>query len=135
MDSSLAIGHTGTDTCDLQARMSLSRFFRTVRNSNFFVKLATLRRFGVRALLLVDVLVGLWLAGTYIYIFLALSGGGTVGEPDSIIARTELWLSIGVTCWFLWQVPYWVLKLLREPHVLNATEIAGEGEQEKDKRL
>jgi hypothetical protein len=73
------------------------------------------RKLGIKALLLVDVMVGLWLAATYIYVFHALSSGGTVGEPDSIIAKTELWLSIAVTCWFLWQVPYWLLRLLKQP--------------------
>jgi hypothetical protein len=81
--------------------------------------------------LLIDVLVGLWLAGTYIYVFHALSNGGTVGEPDILIARTELWLSIGVTCWFLWQIPYWVIKLLKEPKVFNSTQAGGEDKQEK----
>ena len=133
MDSSLSIGHTRTGTYDLWSRMPLFRFFRTVRNRNNHIKLAASKYLGIKALLLVDVLVGLWLAGTYIYVFHALSSGGTVGEPDIMIARTELWLSIGVTCWFLWQVPYWVLRLLREPRVLDPTPTASEGKQEKGK--
>ena len=131
MDSSLSIGRTGAGRCQLRGRMPLSRVFRTIRSSNFNVKLASLRHLGPKALLLIDVLVGLWLAGTYIYVFHALSNGGTVGEPDILIARTELWLSIGVTCWFLWQIPYWVLKLLREPKVFDTTQAEGEGKQEK----
>jgi hypothetical protein len=132
MDSSLSIGRTGAGTYQLRGRMPLFRFFRTIRTSNFYIKLASLRHLGTKVLLLIDVLVGLWLAGTYIYVFHALSNGGTVGEPDILIARTELWLSIGVTCWFLWQIPYWVLKLLREPKVFNSTQTVGEDKQEKD---
>jgi hypothetical protein len=97
------------------------------------MKLASLRHLGVKALLLVDVLAGLWLASTYIYVFHALSGGGTVGEPDILVARTELWLSVGVTCWFLWQVPYWVLRLLREPRTPEAAPTANEDRQEQGK--
>ena len=106
MDSSLSIDHTRTETYDLLRRTPLSWLIRTLRDRKHRAQLNALRRSGVKALLLVDVLVGLWLAGTYIYVFQALSSGGTVGEPDVVIARTELWLSIGVTCWFLWQVPY-----------------------------
>ena len=131
MDSSLSIGHTGTDAYDRWSRMPLFRFFRTSRSRNHRIRLVALRHLGVRALLLIDVLVGLWLAGTYIYVFHALSGGGTVGEPDIMIARTELWLSIGVTCWFLWQVPYWVLKLLKGSQVLDPTQTGSEVSQEK----
>jgi hypothetical protein len=131
MDSSLSIGRTSAGTYPLRGRMPLSRFFRTIRTSNFYIKLASLRHLGTKALLLIDVLVGLWLAGTYIYVFHALSNGGTVGEPDILIARTELWLSIGVTCWFLWQIPYWVMKLLREPKVFDSTQTVGEDKQDK----
>jgi hypothetical protein len=110
--------------------MSLSWFIRAIRDRKYHVGLATLKRSGIKALLLIDVLVGLWLAGTYIYVFHALSGGGTVVEPDVVIARTELWLSIGVTCWFLWQVPYWVLRLLREPRTSSPVRTVSQDEQE-----
>ena len=131
MDSSLSIGHSRVNTYNLRSRIPLFRYFRMERIRNNCKKLAALRHLGLKALLLVDVLVGLWLAGTYIYVFNALSSGGTVGEPDIMIARTELWLSIGVTCWFLWQVPYWVLKLLREPRALNPTQTMSKGTREK----
>jgi hypothetical protein len=131
MDSILPIGRTSAGTRQLRSRVPSFRFFRTIQTSNWYMKLASLRHLGTRALLLIDVLVGLWLAGTYIYVFHALSNGGTVGEPDILIARTELWLSIGVTCWFLWQIPYWVLKLLREPRVFNSTQAGSEDKQEK----
>ena len=133
MDSSLSISHTGAGTYDLWSRITPFRFFRTVRRRNNRIKSAVLKHLGVRVLVLVDVLVGLWLAGTYIYVFHALSGGGTVGEPDIMIARTELWLSIGVTCWFLWQVPYWVVRLLREPRFIDSMQTGGEVNQEKGK--
>jgi hypothetical protein len=131
MESSLSISHTRTGPYDLWRRMSLSWFIGAMRDRKHYIGLAALKRSGVKALLLVDVLVGLWLAGTYIYVFHALSGGGTVGEPDAVIARTELWLSIGVTCWFLWQVPYWVLRLLKEPRTSRSTQTVGQGAQEK----
>jgi hypothetical protein len=115
MDSSSLIGHSRASTHRLWYCMPFSRFLGIVGNLSNHIKLTALRHLGVRALLLVDVLVGLWLAGTYIYIFHALSSGGMVGEPNIAIARTELWLSIGVTSWFLWQVPYWALKLLKKP--------------------
>lgn len=133
MESSLSISHTRIGTYDLRKRISLSQFIRTVLGRKHRTGLAALKRSGVKALLLVDVLVGLWLAGTYIYIFHALSGGGMVGEPDAVIARTELWLSIGVTCWFLWQVPYWVLRLLREPRTSKSTQSVSHSEHEEDK--
>ena len=122
MDSSLVISHTRTSNYDLGKRVSFLQFLKTARNRKNQLRLPALRHLGIKALLLIDVLVGLWLAGTYIYVFHALSGGGTVGEPDIIIARTELWLSIGVTCWFLWQIPYWVYRLLREPWILESTQ-------------
>lgn len=131
MDSSLSISHTHTGLNDLWRRTPLSWFTRTIRDRKYRIGLVALKRSGVKALLLVDVLVGLWLAGTYIYIFHALSGGGMVGEPDVVIARTELWLSIGVTCWFLWQVPYWALRLLREPRTSRSTQTVSQREQEK----
>ena len=135
MDSSLSVGHTRAGTYNLRGRMPLFRFLRTARSRKNRIKLAVLRHLGVKTLLLVDVLVGLWLAGTYIYVFHALSSGSTVGEPDILIARTELWLSIGVTCWFLWQVPYWVLRLLKETRALDSTPTGSEGKQEKVERL
>ena len=133
MDLSSSIGRTRVGAYGLWRRMPLFRFFRTALSKSNRIKLAALRHLWVKALLLIDVLVGLWLAGTYIYVFHTLSGGGTVGEPDIIIARTELWLSIGVTCWFLWQVPYWVIRLLRGPQVLDPTQTGSEGSQEKSK--
>ena len=127
MDSSGSIVHT------LWSRIPLLRYFKTAPGITNHINLSVLRHLWLKVLLLIDVLVGLWLAGTYIYVFHALSNGGTVGEPDIMIARVELWLSIGVTCWFLWQVPYWVIRLLRGPQVLDPTQTGSEGSQEKGK--
>lgn len=120
MDSFLPVGSIRASTCRLW---------------NLRTGLRAFRRLGIKALLLVDVMLGLWLAATYIYVFHALSNGGTVGEPDTMIAKTELWLSIGVTCWFLWQVPYWLLKLLRQPQTVKPAEsgnVGNRGEQERN---
>lgn len=131
MDSSLTINNTSTGVFDLHNGTPFSRFFKTIRSKIQQTKLVALRQ-GIKALLLIDVLVGLWLAATYIYVFQALSSGGMVGEPDLVIARTEFWLSIGVTCWFLWQVPFWVIRLLKGSHVLDSAQTVDADVQEKD---
>ena len=90
----------------------------------------------MRTLLFVNVMIGLWLASVYVYVFAVIVKGGTVGEPDTVIAKTEFWLSIVVTCWFLWQVSYWVIRLLREGRAGGLIQSRGkegpiEGNQER----
>jgi len=89
---------------------------------------------GIRALLLVNAMIGLWLSGVYIYVFSVIVSGGTVGEPDAMIAKAEFWLSIVVTCWFLWQVPYWVLRLLRETKADGPLRSRDEESQRRGRR-
>lgn len=70
-------------------------------------------------LIITDVIIGLWFATIYLYIFTVIINGGTAfGEPDSVVARWEFGLSIFTTCWFLWQVPFWIIRAVKK-HIKN----------------
>lgn len=53
---------------------------------------------------LINVCLGLYLAGFYVYIFYWLVDGQSVDEPNTRFAIIELLVSIGVATWFLAQL-------------------------------
>ncbi len=53
------------------------------------------------------VMTALILSGRYLY------------EPNFNVALAELLVAVACACWFLWQIPYWWIKLRRRKN--NAT--------------
>ena len=70
-------------------------------------------------LLVVNAILGTWLAGISAFFLWYIKAGHVIGEPNTTIATIEFYLAIVITLWFLWQIPYWVIKGRKE--VSNAT--------------
>ncbi len=49
----------------------------------------------------------------------AIMMGKYIYEPNLTIAITEFVITVLALCWFLWQIPYWWIKLRRRKN--NAT--------------
>lgn len=60
---------------------------------------------------IINVIIGVWWGIANIMMFTVLRAGGTIHEPNEVIATIELVVAIVLTGWFLCQLPYWIKKL------------------------
>jgi len=61
--------------------------------------------------IMVDIIIGLWWGSIYVYIFNVNRAGSLTSEPNLTIANIEFYLAILGVCWFLWQLPYFIIKV------------------------
>lgn len=67
-----------------------------------------------RTFALVNAMIGIWWAILFVYIFIVASGGGVVGEPNKVIVHTELYLSILMAAWFIFQLAFAIWYEMKE---------------------
>ena len=61
--------------------------------------------------IMVDLIICLWWGSIYVYIFNIVRAGGSVTELNLTVANIEFYLAILGVCWFLWQLPYFSIKM------------------------
>ena len=61
-------------------------------------------------IILVNIIVAIWWGILYIFIFSVYRTGGVTGEPNQLIANIEYYAAIILTFWFLWQIPYRIIR-------------------------
>ncbi len=62
---------------------------------------------------IINIVVGVWWGIFYAQAFYHFMGGGYIHEPNVTMATIEFAVGIIGTLWFLWQIPYWWIKMKR----------------------
>lgn len=62
-----------------------------------------------RAVMLVNINIGLWFSGVYVYLFNIFRHGYIVSEPSKILAYMEFFIAIVCASWFIC-CTVWVLR-------------------------
>ncbi len=62
---------------------------------------------------IVNIVIGIWWGAANILLFYTFMGGKYIHEPNLTMATIEFITAIIGTGWFLWQIPYWWIKLRR----------------------
>jgi len=60
---------------------------------------------------IINIVIGIWWGVASILMFYVFMGGKSIYEPNFTIATVEFAVAILGTIWFLWQIPYWIIKM------------------------
>jgi len=61
-------------------------------------------------IIILNIWFGLWLGVAAVIQFVILRGGGHIYEPNTTIATVEIVIASIITAWFVFQVPYFIIK-------------------------
>lgn len=59
---------------------------------------------------IINIFIGIWLSASYVLMFNLFRLGHSIGEPNETIATLELAIACILVAWFVWQIPYWIIK-------------------------
>ena len=68
----------------------------------------------MKIIVFIDITIGIWWGIMYTLMFNFFRLGKSIAEPDTLIATIELCVAAIFTCWFLWQLPYFIIKWRRK---------------------
>jgi len=63
---------------------------------------------------IINITIGLWWGISYILMFAFFRAGHSISEPSVILATIEIVVASIFTGWFVWQLPYRLIKANKE---------------------